>query len=315
MIVFLTLCYVAVLAVLVKLKVVRLTLWWKLSPLAWVLLLLVALIIPMQWGAPSGSVIVYQQVIEIVPDVSGTVTEVSAKPMVRMEEGDVLFRIDPVPFEATVEDLEASLSLARTRLAQSRELAENQAGSFYDVERYEADVQALEAKLKAARFNLEKTVVRAPAAGFPIAVSLSPGFRVSNLPLRSWISYVGDAQRPTVWVHQYQIRHVRPGQEVEVAFKMFPGRVLGGTVIAVGSTIGQGQYQPTGIAPVAPAPAAPGLFPIVIELNENVAVPISDVFGGAVGSAAIYTDRTKFSHVIRRVMIRMEAWLNYVVPY
>ena len=73
MIVFLTLCYVAVLALLVKLKIVRLTLWWKLSPLAWVVLLLIVLIIPMQWGAPAGSVIVYQRVVEIVPDVSGTV--------------------------------------------------------------------------------------------------------------------------------------------------------------------------------------------------------------------------------------------------
>ena len=104
MIVFLTLCYVGVLAVLVKLKIIRMTLWWKLSPLAWVVLLLVALIIPMQWGAPAGSVMVYQHVVEIVPDVSGTVTEVSAKPLQRMEQGDVLFRIDPVPFEATVED-------------------------------------------------------------------------------------------------------------------------------------------------------------------------------------------------------------------
>jgi multidrug resistance efflux pump len=314
-IVFLTLCYVAVLAVLVKLKIVRLTLWWKLSPLAWVVLLLIVLIIPMQWGAPAGSVIVYQRVVEIVPDVSGTVIEVPATPMVPMQKGDVLFRIDSVPFEATVEDLEASLALARTRLVQSRELAENQAGSFYDVERYEADIEALEAKLKAARFNLDATVVRAPTAGYPIAVSLSPGFRVSNLPLRSWVSYVVDARRLIVWVHQYQIRHVRPGQDVEVAFKMIPGRILGATVVAVGSVIGQGQYQPSGIAPVAPAPAAPGLFPIVIELDEDTAVPVSGLFGGAVGSAAVYTDRTKFSHVIRRVMIRMEAWLNYVVPY
>jgi multidrug efflux pump subunit AcrA (membrane-fusion protein) len=189
------------------------------------------------------------------------------------------------------------------------------AGSYYDVERYEADIQALEAKLKAARFNLEKTVVRAPAAGYPIGVTLLPGYRVSNLPLRSWISYVVDTRLLAVWVNQYQVRHVRVGQEVEVAFKMLPGKVFGGTVTGVGSMIGQGQYQPTGTAPIAPAPAAPGPFPILIELNEDAAVPRSGVFGGAVGSAAIYTERTKFSHVIRRVMLRMEAWLNYVVPY
>ena len=39
MIVFLTLCYVAVLALLVKSGLIRMNLWWKLSPLLWLLLL------------------------------------------------------------------------------------------------------------------------------------------------------------------------------------------------------------------------------------------------------------------------------------
>lgn len=30
------------------------------------------------------------------------------------------------------------------------------------------------------------------------------------------------------------------------------------------------------------------------------------------GVAAIYTDQVKFTHVVRRVMLRMQAWLNYV---
>ena len=33
-----------------------------------------------------------------------------------------------------------------------------------------------------------------------------------------------------------------------------------------------------------------------------------------VGTAAIYTPSSAFSHIIRRVMIRMETWMNYVVP-
>ena len=48
MIIFLTFCYIAVLAIVVKLGVVKLSLWWKLSPLAWMLLLLVVLFLPMQ---------------------------------------------------------------------------------------------------------------------------------------------------------------------------------------------------------------------------------------------------------------------------
>jgi multidrug resistance efflux pump len=73
MIVFLTLCYVAVLAILVKLRIIRLNLWWKISPLIWILVLLVALFIPRQWGAPTGRVQVYQYVVEVTPEVSGKV--------------------------------------------------------------------------------------------------------------------------------------------------------------------------------------------------------------------------------------------------
>ena len=105
MIIFLTLCYVALLALLVKLKVVKLTTFWKLSPLLWMVLLLIVLFIPMQWGAPLGSVTKYQYVVEIVPNVSGQVIEVPVEVGQRMNQGDVLFKIDPTTFEAAVGNL------------------------------------------------------------------------------------------------------------------------------------------------------------------------------------------------------------------
>ena len=112
MIAFLTLCYVAVLALLVYLKVISLNLWWKLSPLLFGLVLLVVLIFPMQWGAPSGVVNVYQPVIEIVPNVSGDVKEVLARPLEPIKKGDVLFTIDPSPFQLEVDRYEAALKEA-----------------------------------------------------------------------------------------------------------------------------------------------------------------------------------------------------------
>ena len=33
------------------------------------------------------------------------------------------------------------------------------------------------------------------------------------------------------------------------------------------------------------------------------------------GTGAIYTDSVKATHLIRRVMLRMQAWLNYLIPY
>ena len=54
MIVFLTVIYVVLLLVAFKMKVLKPTLWWKLSPIVWVLILVIALFIPMQFWAPSG---------------------------------------------------------------------------------------------------------------------------------------------------------------------------------------------------------------------------------------------------------------------
>jgi ATP-dependent Clp protease ATP-binding subunit ClpB len=73
------------------------------------LLLLIVLFLPMQWGAPAGSVNVYQTVIEVVPNVSGEVVEVSAAGSRPLKEGDVLFRIDPEPYQAEVDRLKAAL--------------------------------------------------------------------------------------------------------------------------------------------------------------------------------------------------------------
>jgi hypothetical protein len=36
--------------------------------------------------------------------------------------------------------------------------------------------------------------------------------------------------------------------------------------------------------------------------------------GGAVGTATIYTDSVSMTHLIRRVMMRMQTWMNYILP-
>lgn len=313
MIIFLTLCYVALLAVLVKLKVVKLTAFWKLSPLLWMLLLLILLFIPMQWGAPMGSVTKYQYVVEIVPNVSGQVIEVSATAGQRMNKGDVLFKIDPTTFEAAVGNLKAALELAETRLAQSKELVKRQAGSVYDVEQYEAQVKQYKEQLRSAEWNLNETVVRAPADGHVIGLTLQPGQRVSNLPLRAWISYVVEEDKLVVGINQNQIRHVRPGMPAEVTLKQFPGNTLAAKVDFIAPMTGQGQLPPSGVVPT-PVAQAPGPFGVILELADD-RISMDQILGGAAGSAAIYTNRLKATHIIRRVILRTEAWANYVNPF
>jgi multidrug resistance efflux pump len=118
MIVFLTLCYCAVLFLAIKIGIIKLNAFWKVSPLLWALLLFVFLFIPMQWGAPSGPVRTYHPVIEIVPNVTGEVVNVSVKPLQPIAKGDILFEIDPVPFQAIVDQKKAALAEARQAVPQ-----------------------------------------------------------------------------------------------------------------------------------------------------------------------------------------------------
>ena len=55
MIVVLLNVYLAILFLLVWTKIIRFTLFWKVSPVIVLLLLLVGLFIPMGWGAPQGA--------------------------------------------------------------------------------------------------------------------------------------------------------------------------------------------------------------------------------------------------------------------
>src|SRR5215510_14259006 len=71
---------------------------------------LTILVLFMNIVAPSShDVRAMNYVIPIVPRVTGTVTEVPIEPNRLVKKGDVLFKMDPEPFEATVKAAEATL--------------------------------------------------------------------------------------------------------------------------------------------------------------------------------------------------------------
>jgi len=133
MIFFLTLCYVALLVIVSKLKGIKLAIGWKISPLFFMLVCVIALVIPMQWGAPSGPVNVFRYVIEIVPNVTGQVVDVPVQPHTPLKEGDVLFQIDRRPFQAEVDRLAAAVAEAQQKVLQL-EAVFNTAAANLDLE-------------------------------------------------------------------------------------------------------------------------------------------------------------------------------------
>jgi multidrug resistance efflux pump len=101
--------------------------------------------------APSTSdVRVINYVVQIVPRVTGRVTEVPVEPNRLVRKGQVLFRIDPVPFEIELKQLEAKLVEARAKL--------NEAGA--KLSESSASARELRENLKAATAQVNATSVK-----------------------------------------------------------------------------------------------------------------------------------------------------------
>jgi RND family efflux transporter MFP subunit len=305
--------YLVLLFVLVHFKIVPWNTFWKVSPFLVIALTLFGLLIPMGWGAPQGPALVVRNAVSIVPDVAGEVTDVPVTANTPLKAGDVLFKIGPTPYEAEIKTVEAKLKLSSTRLAQMTQLFERDSGRGFDVEQRQSEVDQLKGQLEGAQWNLDKTTVRAPADGYVTNLALRKGARVSNLPLSPVMAFIDTSSTIIgVEINQIDARYIKPGQESEVTFKFAPGRIYSGKVESVLQAIAPGQAQTSG---TAVAPRAIEAAPFIVRVRLDDADFASRLPAGSVGTAAIYTDRLKPTHVIRRVILRQIAILNYVNPF
>jgi RND family efflux transporter MFP subunit len=311
MIVVLLNVYLAILFLLVHFRIIPFNLFWKVSPIIVLLLLLIGLFIPMNWGAPQGPALVVRNSVPIVPDVSGEVVDVPVAANTPLKAGDVLFRIDPVPFKASVDALEAQLKFQDLRLSQMTQLQERQTGRAFDVEQRQAEVDQLKAQVEGARYNLDKTLVRAPAEGYVTNLALRKGARVGSTSAA--MAFIDTSETIIgVTINQNDARYLAPGQPVELTFKFFPGRVFTGKVQSVLQALASGQTQVSG---AAIAPTEVQAVPFVVRVTLDDKAVAQRLPAGAAGDAAIFTDRVKVAHVIRKVLLRQIAILNYVWPY
>ena len=302
--------YLVLLFVLVRFGIVSFNLFWKCSPFIVLLLLNLLLFIPMGWGAPQGSALVVRNAVSIIPNVAGEVIDVPVEGNAALKTGDVLFRIDPVPYEAQVRAIQAQLKLSTTRLAQMTQLFERDSGRGFDVEQRQSEVDQLKAQLEGAKWNLDKTVVRAPADGYATNVALRKGARVASSPVMAFI----DTSETLIGVEisQNDARYIAPGQPVELTFKLMPGTVYSGEVQTVLQAISIGQTQASGLA-VTPKAIESAPFVVRVKLDDQ---ELSNRLpAGSTGTAAIFTEAVKPTHIIRKVLLRQIAILNYVNPF
>lgn len=112
--VIILICYLVLAWLLfARLKLIRLT-WLSgaLATLAGVLILAVFAGL-LNSLTPTGRIVVGARVVEVTPNVSGEIIAIPVRPNAPVRAGDVLFQIDPAPFQYRVRQLEAALVGAR----------------------------------------------------------------------------------------------------------------------------------------------------------------------------------------------------------
>jgi multidrug resistance efflux pump len=321
---------------------------------------------------------IYFATTPIIPDVKGRVIDVPVKSNVPLKQGEILFRIDPNPYEfdvsqrraalaeaeQNVEQLKAALDSAlatveqataeRNRAKQSfdrfnegnenarrggRPLpfseaeVENRRGTYLAAEGgmqaaaaraeqarvvYQSQIDGVHtsvarqrADLRDAEYNLELTTVRAPGPGFVTQVALRPGMYVVPAPFRPAMVFVHHDDRAlAAGFQQNALQRVRSGDEAEVAFDGVPGRIFKAKVRHVLDAIASGQMQAGGVLQDMGERPLGGRAVAVIDIDDDVSA--YNLPGGSAAQVAVYTPYWHHFAIIRRILLRMRSWQNYV---
>ncbi|WP_100638524.1 HlyD family secretion protein [Marinobacter salexigens] len=253
----------------------------------------------------------------IVPTVSGRVIDVKVQGGTKVKKNDVLFVIDPKPYQFKVDSIKAQLKSARVDQQRALSLVKRGAGSQRTADLSKAKVDTLQAQLAEAEFNLSETVVRAPTDGYVAQLALRPGMMAVSLPLRPVMVFVHAEDLYFVgWYRQNSLLRLQVGNEAEVALNGLPGQVFSGKVKSVLPALSEGQVQASGNLINPQTAVYPGRIPVLIEITDpEFKQYAGTVPGGAFGQSAVYSDHFHHVAIMRKILLRMSSWVNYLFPF
>jgi multidrug resistance efflux pump len=126
------------------------------------------------------------------------------------------------------------------------------------------------------------------------------------------MTFVEDEFQVIALFGQNELHQVQPGDEAEIALRTYPGRIIKATVDSIVWAQGQGQIAMTATLPqTGLMPAVPGRFAVRLRVADRD----KDIFlaAGAAGHGAIYTAHLHEIQILRKVILRVGADLDYLI--
>ncbi|MEM1362854.1 MAG: efflux RND transporter periplasmic adaptor subunit [Pseudomonadota bacterium] len=173
-------------------------------------------------------------------------------------------------------------------------------------------VAEAQSQLDQAQYFLDHTTIYAPEDGMIVSQQARPGMVVGDIRLGAIAAFITD-EHPYILAtfRQQNLKFVEPGQEVEIALDLYPGKILKGKVEAVWWATSQGQFLPSGRLPEFVLPRLPGRIAVQIGFETPDAQRIPT--GGHAG-VAIYTGGAKSFEFLRRINLRFYSFANFIRP-
>ncbi|HVL00045.1 MAG TPA: biotin/lipoyl-binding protein [Dongiaceae bacterium] len=314
----LILTYTAICVVIFKIFRIPLNKWSVPTAVLGGVILIGALIFAMNYNHPFSEVSrTYFVTTPIVAPVRGIVVEVPVKGNLMLKKGDVLFKIDPVPYQNKVASLKAQLTSAKLDFDRAKQLLARGAVAQRDYDQAKALVDRLTPELAAAEYDVERTTVTAPEDGYVIQMMARPGLMAVPMPLRPLMVFVPyESHRIVGWFRQNSLLRLVPGDEAEVTYDGLPGQVFKGKVEQVMPVMAEGQVQASGNLIALTGPVLPGRVPVVVVIDDPAFEQYADKMpGGSFGQVAVYSEHFHHVAIMRKILLRMASWMNYLFPF
>ncbi len=236
-----------------------------------------------QWMSVSGALAGQQRVISgivtaisdtrLAFEVGGTVQSVEVSLGQAVDEGQVLARLDPEPFELAVRDAEATLAEARALreaaqadFERATRLYEERVASRQRLDRATAlrdsrngQVEAAEARLELARRDLRRSVLKAPFGGTISVREIDPAMKVTSGQTVFEMDSEESGLRVEVQMPETLITRVRQGDDVQVSFPS----------VGDASSDAGGRRFPAVISEVGTRAGAGNAFPVRADLLDR----------------------------------------------
>ena len=173
-------------------------------------------------------------------------------------------------------------------------------------------LKVTEGKLRTAQLELDRAFVKAPADGRMINWQAKEGTMTTTVITSAQGTFEDTTWTRVVAVYRSNLlMNVESGDDVEIAFKSYPNRIVTGKVDAILEYTGEGQFITQGKLPVAATVGSKGFLAVRIELDDEEFA--SELPLGGAGMTAIYTKMGDPFHLITKVVIRMKSLL-YNLP-